>query len=138
MDINPLPTIDPEERDAPRYRTVYEAVGDVRFRALVTAFYRRVVVDPVLRPMFPDDMEEAKERQYLFLVQFFGGPGRYSEVRGHPRLRLRHMPFPIGQRERDAWLGHMLAAIDEAGIPEPEAEVLRGYFQSTSRALMNR
>ena len=121
----------------PRGTTVYEALGDQLFRDLTAAFYRRIATDPLLKPMFPDDLEASRERQYLFLIQFFGGPGTYSERYGHPRLRMRHFPFPIGKAERDAWLGHMLDAIDEVAVPEPYAGVMRNYFENASLAMMN-
>jgi hemoglobin len=118
--------------------TVYEqAGGAAAIRRLVDAFYARVEQDPLLRPMFPDDLGPGKEHQYLFLVQYFGGPTDYSQLRGHPRLRMRHAPFPIGPAERDAWLGHMLAAIDEAGIPEPARAAMRAYFEMAAPAMMN-
>lgn len=119
-------------------QTVYELVGgDATFRALVDAFYRRVEADPVLAPIFPEPREPGKEGQYLFLVQYFGGPHRYSETKGHPRLRMRHAPFPIGGRERDAWLAHMLAAVDEVGIAEPMRGVMREYFERAATFMIN-
>lgn len=117
---------------------IYEALGDEVFRKLVAAFYRRVEADPLLRPMFPDDMDASRDRQRLFLVQYFGGPQEYTARYGHPRLRMRHFPFSIGRKERDAWLGHMLAAIDEVGIEEPWAEAMRSYFENASLAMMNK
>ena len=118
--------------------TVYEVVGgEPTFRRLVDAFYARVEVDPVLRPLFPADMEEGKRAQYLFLMQFFGGPTDYAAERGHPRLRMRHAPFPIGREARDHWLTHMLAAIDEAGIEEPARTVMRDYFERASLHMIN-
>ncbi|HMQ33134.1 MAG TPA: globin [Chloroflexaceae bacterium] len=114
-----------------------QAGGEPVFRRLVDAFYARVERDPLLRPMFPADLGPGKEHQYLFLVQYFGGPASYSELRGHPRLRMRHAPFPIGPAERDAWLGHMLAAIEEAGIPEPARSAMRSYFELAAPAMMN-
>ena len=118
--------------------SVYAQVGgDETFRRLVDAFYARVEADPVLRPLFPADLAAGKEHQFLFLTQFFGGPARYQERRGHPRLRARHLPFAIGHREAQAWLGHMLAAIDEVGIPEPARTRMRGYFTYTANFLRN-
>jgi len=118
--------------------SVYEFVGgDAPFAVLVDAFYRGVETDPLLRPMYPDDLGEAKERLFLFLVQFFGGPRRYDEQRGHPRLRMRHFPFTIGEAERDAWLTHMRAAVDEAAIPEPARQMMLDYFQNTAHFLIN-
>jgi hemoglobin len=120
------------------HRTVYELVGgDEPFRRLVDAFYRRVEQDPLLRPMFPEDLEPGKEGQFLFIAQYFGGPPRYNELRGHPRLRARHLPFPIGRRERDAWVGHMLAAIDEAGFQEPARQILIDYFERAGTFMIN-
>jgi hemoglobin len=120
-------------------RQVYEAIGgDPTFRRLVEAFYRRIEGDPLLRPLFPADLAVGKEKQFLFLAQYFGGPDRYTERYGHPRLRMRHLPFPIGQAERDAWLGHMLAAIEEVGIREPYASVMRDYFERASAFMINR
>jgi hemoglobin len=119
--------------------TVYDLLGgDEKFALLVDAFYRRVEQDPVLRPMYPEDLSESKEHLFLFLTQFFGGPRRYEERRGHPRLRMRHLPFPIGGRERDAWLRHMRAAVDEAGIPEPARQVMLDYFEHAAHFLVNR
>src|SRR5688572_27899606 len=105
---------------SPLVKTEYEIIcGDAAFRSRDDLFYTRVEQDPVLRPLFPDDLTSGKEHQFLFLSQYWGGPSRYEAQRGHPRLRMRHFPFAIGQKERDAWVGHMLAAVDEAGIPEP-------------------
>lgn len=118
--------------------TIYEQVGgQATFRRLVDAFYRRVEQDAPLRAIFPADLEPGKHHQLLFLMQYFGGPQTYSELRGHPRLRLRHAPFPIGPAERDAWLAHMLAAIDEVGITEPARSAMRAYFQMAAPAMMN-
>ncbi len=101
-------------------KNVYDQIGEDGFQRLIDGFYRRVADDPVLRPMYPEgDLAPAARRLRLFLVQFFGGPGTYGEERGHPRLRMRHAPFPIDQAARDVWVSHMLAALDEAAIPEP-------------------
>lgn len=119
--------------------TLYRLVGgDDTFQRLVDSFYRRIEQDKRLRPMFPADLDPGKERQFLFLTQFFGGPSRYNEKRGHPRLRLRHSPFPIDEDARLRWLGHMLAAIDETGIEEPMRGVMRSYFERASAMLVNR
>ncbi len=120
-----------------RIRAVYPAIGDAGFRALVDNFYRRVEADPILRPLFPADLAEGRERQYLFLRQVFGGPETYSERHGHPRLRMRHLPFAITREARDVWLGHMLAAIAESEIPEPHASTLREYFERFSLDMIN-
>jgi len=129
----------PLDRIPPLAQTqrVYEAVGDEGFRALVEAFYRRVEADPVLRPIFPANLAEGRERQYLFLRQYFGGPAEYSERYGHPQLRARHLPFTITRAARDVWLSHMLATIDEVRIPEPHASTMRQYFEAFSLAMIN-
>jgi len=129
--------IDPIELDSPP-QTVYDQIGgDPTFRKLVDAFYRRVEADPLLRPLFPDDLDEGKEHQFLFLTQYWGGPARYTDLRGHPRLRMRHFPFAIGQTERDAWVGHMIAAIDELQIAEPSRSKLIAYFEQAGTAMIN-
>lgn len=106
--------------------TLYDAVGgEETFRRLVAGFYSRVRNDPVLRPLYPEDeLAAAEDRLRMFLIQYWGGPSTYSEQRGHPRLRRRHMPFSIGPVERDAWLTNMRAALDEVGMePAHEAAV---------------
>ena len=120
-------------------QTVYEFLGgDEPFFRLVDAFYRGVAEDPLLRPMYPEpELEAAKERLALFLIQYWGGPRTYDEQRGHPRLRMRHFPFSIGEAERDAWLKHMRAAVEEV-IPEPAKAVMLQYFENTAHFLMNR
>jgi hemoglobin len=118
--------------------TIYEqAGGDAPFRRLIDAFYARVEHEPILRPLYPADLGPSKEHLFLFVTQYFGGPPRYNALRGHPRLRMRHAPFAIGQRERDAWVRHMLAAIDEAGFAEPARSVLREYFARAATFLIN-
>src|SRR5260370_20001984 len=118
--------------------TIFQAVGGLEtFRRLVDAFYGGVESDPLLRPMYPADLTESREHLTLFLVQFFGGPTTYSEQRGHPRLRMRHLPFAIDAAARDAWLKHMRAAVDEAAIPEPARETLLEYFARTAHFMVN-
>jgi hemoglobin len=118
--------------------TVYEAAGgDAAFARVVDAFYRGVEQDPVLRPMYPEGLEEAKERLFLFLTQLFGGPARYEALRGHPRLRMRHFPFKIGAKERDIWVTHMRGAVDEAGVPEPARAAMLEYFEQAATFLIN-
>lgn len=120
-------------------QTIYEQAGGAEaIRRLVDRFYARVEQDARLRPMFPADLEPGKRHQYLFLVQYFGGPSEYQEQRGHPRLRMRHAPFPIGPAERDAWLEHMLAALDEVDIAEPARSAMRAYFLMAAPAMQNR
>jgi hemoglobin len=121
---------------------VYEAVGGAGFfAALVERFYAGVATDLLLRPLYPDDLTAPRRHLTLFLQQYWGGPGTYSEERGHPRLRQRHVPFVIGEPERDAWFGHMAAALDVVGrehgiTPEVEAAML-DYFAHAADFLVN-
>jgi hemoglobin len=121
-------------------RSVYElAGGEETFRVLVRRFYARVATDPILRAVYPDqDLSGATERLTLFLIQYWGGPATYSDQRGHPRLRLRHQPFAIGQAERDAWLGHMQAAVDSLDLAPAVRKALLDYFETASTAMINR
>jgi hemoglobin len=121
-------------------RSVYElAGGEQTFRSLVQRFYARVAEDPVLRRVYPEeDLSGATERLTLFLIQYWGGPTTYSERRGHPRLRLRHQPFAIGQPERDAWLAHMTAAVDSIELAPAVRKALLDYFETASTAMINR
>jgi hemoglobin len=119
--------------------TIYEAIGgEETFARLVAAFYEGVESDPVLRPLYPEDLTESRENLALFLAQYFGGPPRYTEKRGHPRLRMRHLPFAIGPRERDAWLAHMERAVDTAAVPSPAREAMLDYFRRAADFLVNR
>jgi len=119
--------------------TVFEAVGGVEtFNKLVEAFYAGVEQDPVLRPMYPEDLGPSKRHLALFLMQYFGGPRTYIEERGHPRLRARHLPFPIGQSARDAWIRHMTAALQSLSLPPAAQREFLTYFESAATFLMNR
>ncbi len=118
--------------------SVYDQIGEEGFVRLVGAFYRGVASDPILRPLYPEaDLAAAERRMRLFLIQYFGGPGTYSAERGHPRLRMRHAPFVIGERERDAWLHAMLSALDSADIPEPAYSEMHDYFDRAAPFMMN-
>jgi hemoglobin len=118
---------------------VYEAAGgEVAFRLLVSRFYARVRTDPLLRPLYPEaDLASATERLTLFLIQYWGGPHTYNEQRGHPRLRMRHQPFAIGQAERDAWLEHMTAAVESLELIPAVRKALIDYFETASTAMIN-
>ena len=122
--------------------TVHEIVGgDEFFVELVDRFYAGVAEDPVLRPLYPDDLTDSKRWLAGFLVQYWGGSQAYSEERGHPRLRMRHAPFVIGPAERDAWFRNMVQALNslvaERGIL-PEAEQrMREYFSMAAEAMRN-
>jgi hemoglobin len=122
----------------PPHSTIYELVGGMEtFRKLAEAFYARIEVDLLLRPIFPKYLHNAIDRQALFLAQYFGGPEEYNAKRGHPRLGMRHTPFKIGLAERDAWLRNMFEAMEEVGIEEPARTTMRQYFEQTANFLMN-
>jgi hemoglobin len=127
------------DQGADRPATVYEAVGgEATFTRLVAAFYAGVAADPVLRAIYPpDDLGPAADRLRLFLIQYWGGPSTYSDQRGHPRLRLRHAPFPVDEAARDAWLRHMRAALDSVALPPAYDEVMWRYFTSAADSLRN-
>lgn len=119
--------------------TLFDAVGgEPFFERLVAAFYEGVEQDPLLRPLYPDaDLGPARRRLMLFLVQYWGGPTTYTDERGHPRLRLRHMPFHIGPAERDHWLTHMTAAVERCTEPGEIRDRLMGYFVPAAEHLRN-
>lgn len=119
--------------------TFFDRVGgEPTFRSLVAKFYEGVATDPILRPMYPDeDLAEARERLFLFLQQYWGGPNTYSQLRGHPRLRIRHAPFQVGIAQRDAWLNHMRDAVDSLNLePDLESE-LWSYLMAAAHSLIN-
>ena len=129
----------PRSRPPPQPATFYDAVGgEPTFRRIVGRFYAAVAEDAGLRALYPEeDLGPAEERLALFLMQYWGGPTRYSDERGHPRLRMRHAPFAIGPAERDAWLRAMRVAVDEAGLAEEHREQLWSYLQSTAATWSN-
>ena len=113
--------------------------GPEAFGQLVDRFYEGVEKDPVLRPMYPaEELAEARENLALFLIQYFGGPAIYAMKRGHPRLRMRHMPFTIDTTARDAWLTHMNAALDATPSFALYADIMRRYFTEAAHFLQNR
>jgi len=123
-------------------QTVYALVGEQFFVELVERFYEGVAGDAVLRPLYPSqDLTDAKARLCGFLVQYWGGPADYSAARGHPRLRMRHAPYVIGQPQRDAWLAHMTLAVDETvdnhGYPPALAQIFHDYFGNAATHLLN-
>jgi hemoglobin len=115
--------------------------GERFFFDLIDRFYLSVAGDPLLRPLYPDDLTESSRHLALFLMQYWGGPTTYDEERGHPRLRMRHSPFVIGPPERDAWLRHMLAALNElqaAGrVSSDDVNELREYLEMAADSLVN-
>jgi hemoglobin len=120
-------------------RSVYElAGGEKTFRLLVERFYARVAADEILRAVYPEkDLSGATERLTLFLIQYWGGPTTYTALRGHPRLRMRHQPFAIGQEERDAWLRNMSASVDSLELAPSVRMALLDYFETASTAMIN-
>ncbi len=116
-----------------------DVVGEARLRALVAAFYRRVRADDLIGPMYPpDDWAGAEKRLADFLIYRFGGSPTYLEERGHPRLRGRHLPFAIGEAERDRWLQLMEAAMTEIELPGEAVPPLRGFFVQVADFMRNR
>ncbi|HEY0169335.1 MAG TPA: globin [Jatrophihabitans sp.] len=114
------------------------AGGEQTFRSLVQRFYDGVALDPVLRPLYPEEeLEAAADRLALFLIQYWGGPTTYSQSRGHPRLRMRHAPFVIGAAERDAWLRHMREALDSLQLPEDVATPIWEYLRMAAESMRN-
>lgn len=121
-------------------QTLYDAAGGMPFfEALVGRFYDGVATDPILGRLYPaDDLDGARHRLTLFLAQYWGGPTTYNDQRGHPRLRMRHMPFAIGPAERDAWLQLMRASIDASGADASVRERLHAYVDTAAEAMRNR
>ena len=135
--------------------SLFDAVGGSDFFvAVVDHFYDHVLKSEMLRPLYPDDLDDARRHTALFLIQYWGGPSTYSDERGHPRLRMRHLPFAIGQAERDAWFELMMNAIDATLSSAPDTSILkhpsegdditaaargmfRDYFSQASTAMIN-
>jgi hemoglobin len=119
--------------------SLYDAVGGMPFfERLIGHFYRGVADDPILRPLYPKDLEPPTRHLTLFLAQYWGGPTTYDAERGHPRLRMRHATFAVGPGERDRWLFHMRAAVDAMRPPEPARRALLEYFETAAEAMRNR
>lgn len=117
---------------------VYAQIGEEGFARLVAAFYKQVPADDILGPMYPaDDLPGAEERLRDFLVGRFGGPQRYIESRGHPRLRMRHMPFKLDQAARDRWVQLMDRAFEEAALPGESTDALRAFFHHMATFMIN-
>jgi hemoglobin len=118
---------------------MYEAIGgEETFTRLVNAFYAGVARDPMLRSIYPeDDLEPAADRLRLFLIQYWGGPTTYSDQRGHPRLRMRHVPFAVNVAARDAWLTHMRAALDSLELPPTYHDTMWRYFVTAADSMRN-
>ncbi|WP_099288511.1 globin [Mycobacterium persicum] len=126
----------------PQQQSFYDAVGGAKtFDAIVSRFYEQVAEDEILRPLYPEkDLSGAEERLRMFLEQYWGGPRTYSEQRGHPRLRMRHMPFRITPIERDAWLRCMhtaVASIDAQTLDDARRRELLAYLEMAAHSLVN-
>jgi hemoglobin len=118
---------------------IYASIGEEGFARLVSAFYKQVPGDGLLGPMYAGrNLAEAEQHLRDFLVVRFGGPSRYLEQRGHPRLRMRHAPFAIDQKARDRWVQLMDAAFQQVMLPAEAERVLRTFFESTASFLINR
>ena len=121
---------------------MYAAVGGRPFFVdLVDGFYAGVSADPLLRPLYPEDLSDSRRHLAGFLIQYWGGPSTYSDERGHPRLRMRHVPFSIGAEERDAWLRHMLGSLEAVAAarstPPGEVARIRAYLTDVADFLVN-
>jgi hemoglobin len=118
---------------------IYAVVGEDGFHRLIAAFYRQVPADDILGPMYPPgDLAGAEERLRDFLIGRFGGPLRYIERRGHPQLRMRHMPFAVTAGARERWMQLMNQALEEAAFPADVVRLLREFFHSVSAMMINR
>jgi hemoglobin len=118
---------------------IYSLIGEEGFTRLIAAFYRQVPGDDILGRMYPPhDLAGAEQRLRDFLVGRFGGPQRYIEQRGHPRLRMRHMPFAVDAAARERWLQLMANALDEVKLPPEVDAFLRDFFDGVSAMLVNR
>lgn len=119
--------------------SVYALVGDEGFQRLVAAFYRQVPGDDLLGPMYPaTDLAGSEHRLCSFLIFRFGGPDRYLRERGHPQLRMRHVPFAVDKKARDRWITLMDRALDETGLPAAATEIIRPFLSEVATFLINR
>jgi len=118
---------------------VFAAVGEEGFARLIAAFYQQVPGDNILGPMYPkDDLPGAEQRLRDYLIYRFGGPPRYIEERGHPRLRMRHIPFPVTQAARDRWMLLMDIALKQTALPPDAEQHIRQFFEGMSTFMINR
>jgi hemoglobin len=119
--------------------TVYEYLGDQFFYDLASKFYDRVKLDDELKALYPEaDLAPAENRLALFLIQYWGGPDTYSQERGHPRLRMRHAPYPIDHTMREKWLFCMMGALDELAPIDPPYSMMKTYFAQAALAMVNK
>ena len=119
-------------------QSVFDTLGGTPwFVGLIDRFYTKVETDQLLRPLYPEDLTESRDHMVKFLVQYWGGPGTYSQQRGHPRLRMRHAPFPIGVAERDAWFNHMVEALNESNPPADIKQQMVEHFDRAATHMIN-
>lgn len=119
-------------------QNLYDQIGAEGFAKLAHVFYQGVASDPLLKPMYPEeDLGPAERRLKLFLEQYWGGPDTYQQERGHPRLRMRHMPFAIGPNARDAWLKHMRTALDSLELSVADDALMWDYLERAAHAMLN-
>ncbi|MFN8076043.1 MAG: globin [Kineosporiaceae bacterium] len=139
LGLAPGPRANPARPEGPEGTSFYEAIGGHdTFVRLVDRFYEGVAADEVLRPMYPEeDLAPAKVRLTMFLEQYWGGPTTYSDLRGHPRLRMRHAPFPVTTDARDRWLRHMRDAVTALGLRPMHESTLWDYLERAAFSLVN-
>lgn len=119
-------------------QSLFERLGPNAFEQLARVFYEGVALDPLLKPMYPEeDLGPAERRLRMFLEQYWGGPDTYQQERGHPRLRMRHFPFKIGPKARAAWLSHMRNAVDSLELSPMDDAELWDYLERAAHAMLN-
>lgn len=118
--------------------SLYEKIGAEKLKKLIHDFYQGIRKDELLSPMYKNDFEAAEERLFLFMVQYLGGPDLYNQERGHPRLRMRHVVFPINEEAKMHWLNNMEEALQKSEIEAADKDFLRNYFEQTAEFLKNR
>jgi len=119
------------------FQTIYQEIGEDKIQLLAKMFYREVENQPDLRSLYPKDLAGAEERLYFFLLQVFGGPQTYTEQRGHPRLRMRHLDWKIDAHLRNVWLNSMLKSLDQINVDQEVKEHMQGYFVKAADHMVN-
>lgn len=120
-----------------QFQSIYEAIGEGQIRKLVGYFYQEVSQNTPLRKLYPEDLQPAERRLFLFLLQVFGGPQTYAEERGHPRLRMRHLEWKIDPAMRDHWLNAMLTSLDKLNPEQNVKELMMRYFIQVANHMIN-
>jgi hemoglobin len=118
-------------------QTIYESLGEEKIKSLVSHFYKNVQNEADLRKLYPEDLQGAEERLFLFLIHVFGGPHTYLEQRGHPMLRKRHFQWPIDDKMKDSWLGCMLNAITQVEMDPGVKDAIEEYFVRAANHMIN-